>query len=943
MMRRLLFLLCLLAGLVPLVRAAAPVTATPLQVTTSWLGNTLNPGEKFWRTAERRYTLSYFGDLDVTPDGMVFCSSTWEEGGNRAAVYKDGDYLIDSPIPGAINAVDVTDHFIYYGEGNRIVIIPRTPGQATNGRRNAEGLASRTIPVVTATPNPLQLGLAADEAHDRLFVSQTTQGNDSSIRVYRLSDGTPLARKDGAFPSTRPGRLELDARGNLWVLERAQESAPTLLTATPFGSRSEPGSGPEMLNRDEQHQFATADGGGYVGLDFGQRQRLAVVRVAVTGGSLLGAFIQAANDLNGPWTDLHLFAQEPGGWPEKYLTVSDPTPYRYLRLQAPVHKKFAVRALEAYTLSTPAPARIVSFTPDGLPLPMQITAIPQASAIFYDAPRDRLLVADNGPNQQIAAFTQLTTTPTLDQTFGKNGWFGTKGGLFNGPPSTYGTYGPLRFDNMRDIGADATGNIYVGQVGAMGISQTRIESYTPAGALRWSLQGTANLDSAQADPRDETAVYNAANRYTMDYTRPAGNEWTMSASSLNPWSYPQDPRMSGNGQLIYGVRVIQGHFFLITSDQGQGVYSIFRFNPQTDGNTAIPCGMIRAMNLGMQPPYQAPTSGHWIWRDRNGNGQFDADEYDVEPRIWLFGSNFDDDGNFWYTDEGTQKIYRIAVGARLDKFGAPVWSWSSPDNREWAIPAPFDGDARQYAGGYGSIKRLWYDTATRTLYVLGFNHTFSNTVGHNAPAGRLLVRYRVEEDALVKLDELALPYDADVAGEPHDQPYTLRIAGNFVFVGYELTQSNRVYRKADLRYVGTTMVGPQSVAPIYDGPPELIVSVRKNGEYLLFQPAYTNTATTMLRWLPGTAPAVPLPTDLTATPHPGGLLLQWKGAAAAWKIEGMAHTTAGWGPWQPLGTVKIPTLTQTLLPGKYAYRVRAVTAQGAVSDYSKTCWVTVEK
>ena len=54
------------------------------------------------------------------------------------------------------------------------------------------------------------------------------------------------------------------------------------------------------------------------------------------------------------------------------------------------------------------------------------------SHVFYDAPRNRLLMADDGQAQNIRAYTNLSSTPSLDTSFFGSGTFGVSGGIYAG-------------------------------------------------------------------------------------------------------------------------------------------------------------------------------------------------------------------------------------------------------------------------------------------------------------------------------------------------------------------------------------------------------------------------------------------------------------------------------------------------------------------------------
>ena len=74
---------------------APPVPMIPrLAVTTGWLGNTLlRGGQADWSDKSQTYLQLYTSDMAVSEVGTVFCTTTWEEGGRSAGIYREGDEI----------------------------------------------------------------------------------------------------------------------------------------------------------------------------------------------------------------------------------------------------------------------------------------------------------------------------------------------------------------------------------------------------------------------------------------------------------------------------------------------------------------------------------------------------------------------------------------------------------------------------------------------------------------------------------------------------------------------------------------------------------------------------------------------------------------------------------------------------------------------------------
>jgi hypothetical protein len=465
-------------------------------------------------------------------------------------------------------------------------------------------------------------------------------------------------------------------------------------------------------------------------------------------------------------------------------------------------------------------------------------------------------------------------------------------------------------------------------VGSMGLSQTRFESYAPTGALRWRLAGLSFIDAADLDPADETSLWSTSSRYRLDYRKPAGNEWTHLASTVDGSRYPGDPRLHFAGQ-TGGMRRIHGKPFLVTT-VALNEYAFFRFT-EASGDTGIPCAVFAPWHTGRAWPAHQPV-GHkgFIWQDRNGDGTFQADEYSKDPKGGVrILSWIDDDGNHWSLDQVTQTIQKLAVAPALDANGAPHWDYASAANRAYPIPAPFTNEVKTVRVGAGD----------GAVFVCGFTAEQPNTLGGNVPTGRVLVRYAQQDGALVEQARAVLPYDVhfgtEWVKETRDQAAAMSLAGDYVFVGYQRTMNTLVYRADTLELVGRIDLGQQVHTPLIDGPAEMIARKRTTAnEYVLFYPMYVGNATAMVRWSPDATGWLPSPAKLRL--KDGALTWDAVAGATGYRIERMDLSASGWGPWQAAGETTAATLTDAQAPATaagHAWRVRAL-GPTAPSDWS---------
>ena len=893
-----------------------------LPVTTGGIANSLirtyHPDE--WGSRQNMtYVQNYTSSLAVSRDGTLYTNTTWEEGHRAAGTYRAGDCLPDHADfgTGSGDTVAVGERLVAYGHWGKVILIERSPGQALDGHG---GRTQREIVVSPGDKPPQISGLALDETRGRIWVATATNGQ---VRCFAL-DGAPIAIQPIMVP--RVAGLAVDHTGSLWAVQSALARGQAEITGNVFAAPSAAGHGAEhATNADDKAWYQAAAADGFCGIELAQPTALVGLRFVGGGESVFtgGAIEVSAVGKDGPWTMVTTIAREPAGWPDTYVTLPSTQPLAAVRIRGP---KIGVRKLALFALVAPQPGAVLPFAADGRPLPQRLP-VTNPTGISSDPARQRLLVSTDRPDHQVLGFTGLDRTPVLDPAFGNQGRFGAQGGVFAGTGATIGSIGPQRFDQVRGAGSDAQGNLYVAMVGSMGLSQTRFESYDPSGALRWRLSGLSFIDAADLDPADETSLWSATNRFRMDYTKPAGDEWTHTATTVDGARFPDDARTNAFTQQVFGIRRIHGVRFLITT-VAVNEFAFYRFAEKT-GDLGIPCAVFAPWHTGRAWPAHQPVGNtSFIWQDRNGNGATEPDEFSKDPKggvrtmAWI-----DDAGNHWSNANNT--IQCLHVAPALDQFGAPHWDFTSPDNRIYPIPAPFiDGELRAL--------RVVDDKGP--VYLCGFTKDQRNALGGNVPMGRVLVRYAQQGEALVEQARVTLPYDihfgTEWIKETRDQAAAISVAGDYVFVGYQRTMNTVVYRADTLALVGRIDVGQQVHTPLIDGPAEMIVRKRSStDEYLLFYPMYVGNATTLVRWKP---------TDTTWLPSPAKVRVAaanvaWDAVAGAsgYRLERKDLIATGWGPWQSAGETTGTTLHDAKAPTDAAGHCWRVRALGATpSDWS---------
>ncbi|MEA3082969.1 MAG: hypothetical protein QOC89_666 [Paraburkholderia sp.] len=485
--------------------------------------------------------------------------------------------------------------------------------------------------------------------------------------------------------------------------------------------------------------------------------------------------------------------------------------------------------------------------------------------------RGRLLIADNGARQQILIFTPnpadvaASGVAAPGSGMALSGSFGEAGGIYAGRA---GAPGPRRFNGLTGVGVDRAGNLYVSMngagprpigTGASTYDGALIESYTPDGAQRFSLQGLLFVDGAQFVDGEPPSVYSGSKRFTLDLTRPAGEEWSYAGYTADRFRYPYDPYFHlylGGQRGMPLVRDVQGHRLLYTTDMYSSFLRIYRFT--ADRETAIPSGLFARSHIdGAWPPNQ-PAQGEWIWRDLTGKGDFAASAFDQNTgstdappmRAWWVDSR----GDIWQGTD-SQGIRAFPLQG-FDRVGNPVYRYSAM--REYPPPAPFN-----------RIARLNYFPADDTMFVSGSTPAHPFVQDNWNSAGSQLARYDHWKSGkpvlryLIGLPDRGAPDWSSISG--------FAVAGDYVFAIETRSAIVRVYERATGRDVGRLEPGKEvgSTSGWIDVPMPLTAHRLASGEYLVLVEEDAHGKALMYRFTPPMAPlalAAPHSTDTAQTP-----------------------------------------------------------------------------
>lgn len=471
---------------------------------------------------------------------------------------------------------------------------------------------------------------------------------------------------------------------------------------------------------------------------------------------------------------------------------------------------------------------------DTLPLPADTVPVD----IALD-PQGRLLIADNGPRQQVLFFSKRNGGYVATGTLGE------RGGIFSG---VAGQPGPQRFNGLTGVGADAHGNIYVATNGigpryaplGAGLGAT-LESHAPDGKRQWQVQGLLFVDGAWVDPARPNSVYTGNKRFELDLSKPAGQDWKYAGFLSNRFKYPDDPVFHTDqwpGLPI--ARQLKGHTFLYLTDMYADHLKIYRFDAAHDGETAIPSGFIAGRERPVAQVPNAPPGGDWIWRDVNGDGRFDSDEFTLNTSGTKLAGGWgwwvDSAGDIWRTSD-TKGIRRLHFGG-LDAKGNPIYAYS--DMTSYPVPQPFT-----------ELRRAIYVPETDSLYVSGYTPATPVEGGFWKEVGRVLVRYdHWSSGKPVQRYAITLPWQTHA--KPIETIIGLTVEGQYLFA-VEPVGAVHVYDKDSGKEVGVIRPGPEvgNASGWVDVPNGISAYRRSNGEYLVFVEEDARGKVMMYRWKPG--------------------------------------------------------------------------------------------
>ncbi|MEG5042774.1 MULTISPECIES: hypothetical protein [unclassified Microcoleus] len=452
------------------------------------------------------------------------------------------------------------------------------------------------------------------------------------------------------------------------------------------------------------------------------------------------------------------------------------------------------------------PPKILHYSKTGTLLSKKITDVVDPTALAIDN-QGRLLVAENGPRQQVLIYN-ITSTPTLV------GTLGSERGIYSG---TSGEVGDLKLGGLTVVGTDASGNIYVSLDG-FNRSGTDLRKFNASGSMQWRLLGLQFVDNADADPgTDGVNVFTKQEHFVMDYSKSNGQEWSYKGYTVDKFRYPDDLRLQEtvHGTTSVFVCRIEGKRFLYLAGMFADYIAIYRF----DGEIAVPSAIFSRKHSKW--PANQPAAGSWLWHDKNGDGSIQSDEYESlgaeDDSIW--GWEVDSKGDVWQASEaGYIKHYRYQG---LDTHGSPIYTMTASE--VIPMPAPFN-----------KLLRVKYFPDTDVMYLGGYTVNRPHTGEEWGIVGTEIVRYDDWRKTRKVRWRVSLPYNP--SANPILIIKAMDVVGERVFAVTSRTAEVSVYDTETGATLTTLSPGPEVARESgwIDIPYALRAYRRSNGEYVVF-------------------------------------------------------------------------------------------------------------
>ena len=232
----------------------------------------------------------------------------------------------------------------------------------------------------------------------------------------------------------------------------------------------------------------------------------------------------------------------------------------------------------------------------------------------------------------------------------------------------------------------------------------------------WQLLGLAFVDNADVDPMNPSVVYTTRDKFAIDYTKPAGEQWTWLAHTVDRHAHPDDPRSADTHEFVSPrVVVLEGKRFLFVSGMYPSAPRFFRL----EGDIAHPSTSIELSGWGRYVDADGDlwnaTEKDGIKRypfqglDEQGDPQYGQPETQSMPGDFqsLQRAQYDAEADVMYLGGWTKGDPRPG-GDDLEKLvgtGIAAYPGWSTGKREaaWVAELPFEREGSDIRTLYGQI------------------------------------------------------------------------------------------------------------------------------------------------------------------------------------------------------------------------------------------------
>ena len=367
-----------------------------------------------------------------------------------------------------------------------------------------------------------------------------------------------------------------------------------------------------------------------------------------------------------------------------------------------------------YSYPYPKPFRILGLDRQTGKQVNEITGVELPSAMSADTQGTaaRLLIADNGQDQQVKIFDVSGVKPK------PLGTLGAKGGVYAGTP---GEMKPGKLNGLSGVGTDAKGNIYVSTAGypyrvvmPMGMPNiSQLKAFAPSAIGKpepealWTLTCPGfNCMGASWDAKTGDVYIGGLARYSRDPKGGLGREWRIAGTTANLRDESDGETLQRTFLAAPDIRWIEGERYLFARGR---IYKL-----DSNGNLGRIVGLLNFNRDALRTQHEQRQKGaadrfsldamfsrfpldippvdwlYWEWRDGQG-GPLDGKQQRAEYRDLTaqfagrdggIYSSLDSRHDMWIVGPGAERTIYHRPFAGL-KNGVPTWA-----DEVRRIPAP---------------------------------------------------------------------------------------------------------------------------------------------------------------------------------------------------------------------------------------------------------------